>query len=184
MPAIKDQMIWSRPHNGMSLRERFDLSYMPEPNSGCWLWIGTLGYPLGVPRPRITHKAKILAGHRVSIELFKGPIPQGMYACHTCHNTYCVNPDHLYAGTAKQNTDDMMRSGRHAAAQPEVREALIARCKKMNATRRALTHCKRGHPLSGDNLFIDKKGSRVCRECTRMACSKYKRSARSRKTAA
>lgn len=179
MASIKDRMIGSHPHNGMSLRDRFELSYMPEPNSGCWLWIGTIGYPLGVPRPRIKHKTKILAGHRVSIELFKGPIPHGMYACHTCHNTYCVNPDHLYIGTAKQNSQDMVMAGRHAVNNPSAREAIVRNIEKANEKRRAMTTCKRGHPLAGTNVRIDRRGARVCRECTQISQKKYKSKKRS-----
>ena len=78
---------------------------------GCWLWTGKLkdtGYgeinPGGRSSPR--------GAHRVSYELFKGEIPKGMYVLHKCDVRCCVNPDHLFLGTAKENTQDMMSKGR------------------------------------------------------------------------
>lgn len=76
----------------------------------CWLWIGTLhnkGYGLfGVD-------GRIQRCHRIAYELENGPIPDGMLVCHSCDNRDCVNPAHLWLGTAQDNTTDMVRKGRH-----------------------------------------------------------------------
>lgn len=136
---------------------------IPEPNSGCWLW-------LGKARPAPIQMRPFLRGravNRLSLEAFKGPIPAGLCACHTCHNPMCVNPEHLYAGTKKQNTQDMMRAGRHGAHSPQHRQGYVDRIVAVNAKRRAQTHCKHGHPLSGDNLYVSTKGYRSCRTCVR-----------------
>jgi hypothetical protein len=77
----------------------------------CWIWLGATtrdGYGvMGIGRNK-QHRA-----HRVSFEVFKGAIPEGMVVCHTCDTPRCVNPDHLFVGTVSDNTQDMLRKGRH-----------------------------------------------------------------------
>lgn len=86
--------------------ERFAIKYIPEPNSGCWLWIGFAHKIRNELRPFINSNKKPTLAHRVSYELFKGPIPDGMIVRHKCDNTICVNPDHLVLGTQQDNVKD------------------------------------------------------------------------------
>jgi len=82
---------------------------MPVPFSGCWLWTEALnGAGYGVANV----SNKVERAHRLSFLAFKGSIPDGMYICHSCDEPSCVNPDHLFAGTPKQNMDDMRAKGR------------------------------------------------------------------------
>jgi hypothetical protein len=126
----------------------FTKRYIPEPNTGCWLWIGMYGTG-GYGRFRMN--GKTYAAHRVSYEHFIGPIPEGLTIDHVlargCGNTSCVNPDHLEAVTSATNT---MRG-----SSPTAKNA------------RKLT-CFAGHPFGGYNLRVTSDGVRVCRVCKRL----------------
>ena len=80
--------------------------------SGCQIWTGRInhnGYgTLGIDR--ITKRA-----HRVSWELENGAIPVGLFVLHRCDVRCCINPSHLYLGTALDNTNDIDRRGRRPA---------------------------------------------------------------------
>lgn len=72
---------------------------------GCWLWMGAIAGRYG----QMARKP----AHRFSWELHYGPIPNGLFACHTCDNKLCVRPDHLFLGDASANMRDMVQKGRH-----------------------------------------------------------------------
>lgn len=81
--------------------------------NGCWLWTGaidTQGYGRIARTPFGQKAAKV---HRLIFEHVHGAIPNGAHICHTCHRQACINPNHLYAGTAQSNMDDKMKAGRH-----------------------------------------------------------------------
>lgn len=94
--------------------ERFDALWTPEPTSGCWLWLGALnnrGYGV-FARSAYGHAGQVTYAHRFSLARQLGELPEGACALHTCDNRACVNPDHLYPGSKKDNTADMLRRGR------------------------------------------------------------------------
>jgi hypothetical protein len=101
------------------LEKRFEDRYIPEPNSGCWLWLGDLNkggygiFHLGKERVGNRYRKVRIGAHRLSWELYHGSIPHGLWVLHKCDVTGCVNPDHLFVGTPKDNTDDMVSKGRH-----------------------------------------------------------------------
>lgn len=116
-----------------SLKERFESKYIPEPMSGCWLWLDKLtrdGYG------QMTYKMKSMRAHRWSYSIHVGPIPNGLLVCHKCDTPACVNPKHLFVGTVKDNTEDMIKKGRGLNNKPT---------------------CKYGHQLSGNNLLNTKR---------------------------
>lgn len=116
--------------------DRLRSSYIEEPNSGCWLWIGA-ALKTGYGRIRIHYKE--YKAHRLTYELYKGPIPHGLVLDHLCRTPGCCNPDHLEPVTNKENA----RRGLYGVLK---------------------THCAKGHPLSGPNL-LRWRNLRLCREC-------------------
>lgn len=120
--------------------ERFMAKYMPEPMSGCWLWIGAMtakGYG------SFWANGKSCRAHRWSYRHRNGPIPKGMTLDHLCRVRSCVNPDHLEVVSNRENIQRGIP----------------------NNGNRARTHCIHGHPLSGANLYTTKQGYRQCRAC-------------------
>lgn len=131
-------------------KNRFEERYIPEPMSGCWLWIGQYqsnGYGV-ISLEKNKRIRKNIMAHRASWKIHNGEIKDGLFVCHKCDNRLCVNPKHLFLGTPKDNTQDMIKKGR--------------RIQGINSK----THCKRGHELKKENCFVLKnKNIRRCKLC-------------------
>lgn len=126
--------------------EYVEAASTPEPNTGCWLWPknvvdaereGGLG-----ARARMSLDGRMVLVGRVVLGLLGR---SDLQACHRCDNANCVNPRHLFAGSAKDNSDDMIAKGR--ARHPR------------------RTHCHRGHELTPENSSSNGDGKRTCRIC-------------------
>lgn len=107
------------------LSERF-WPKVPLPSSpdGCMEWSGNrdiAGY--GVIRSGGKDEP-VLKAHRVAWEFTNGPIPDGLFVCHSCDNPPCVRPDHLFVGTVGDNNRDMIAKGRYAKVRPSNRGEL------------------------------------------------------------
>jgi hypothetical protein len=75
-----------------------------EPNSGCWLWNGGHNRIRGYGH--LHFRGRQERAHRASWIAMRGPIPPGIFVCHHCDTPECVNPNHLFLGTAKDNAQD------------------------------------------------------------------------------
>jgi hypothetical protein len=92
--------------------ERLAGKYKPDTN-GCWIWTGgKFNHGYGAIGAGSKQSRQNLLAHRVSYEHYKGPIPEGLDVCHTCDVKLCINPEHLFVGTAKDNVRDMYQKGR------------------------------------------------------------------------
>lgn len=185
---------------------------------GCWEWqrnVNSFGYA------QVVFRRKNWTVTRLMMCITHGAFDEQLDVCHTCDNTRCVNPLHLWLGTRKQNSQDCIEKGRHykavrthcprghAYAEHGVRYTagkpwrtciVCDRAKQRIAlgwpedlaysappqkrrrrpdaptpTRRSFgkhpkrTHCRRGHPLEGENLYKKPNGGRQCKICRQAA---------------
>ena len=137
---------------------------VPEPNSGCMLWLGTVdkdGYGkfcLSSVSSHTNGKTSVRA-HRFIYEGLRGKIPDGMVTDHKCRVRSCCNPDHIEIVTPQENSSRQI-SNREACSRAGKKGSW-----KIAGINRAKTHCPHGHPYEGWNLIIFKSGSRACRTC-------------------
>jgi hypothetical protein len=119
----------------------------PVPFSGCWIWmksIGTNGYG------KTWHNNKTALAHRVAWIITEGEISNELELDHLCRVRSCINPQHLEPVTPKENLSRSPLIGLRGAP----------------VHHRNKTHCPKGHPYSGENLYLSpKSGGRVCKIC-------------------
>jgi predicted XRE-type DNA-binding protein len=103
-------MIWKarKRYQTRDIADRFWEKVDVRASNECWEWRASISGRYGQFRV----DGKYLRSHRVAYTLHKGTIPDGMVVCHKCDYPLCCNPDHLFLGTLKDNSQDMVSKGR------------------------------------------------------------------------
>jgi hypothetical protein len=146
MGRKKGSVAWNRGHR-VGDEARFFAKVM-KTDDGCWLWMG-FRWKSGYPRfwaddPIGVSPKRDWRAHRWAYLRFRGPIPEGLQPDHLCRNPGCVNPWHLEAVSARENT-------------------LRGNTVSGNNARKVV--CLKGHSLGGENLYMTPDGRRQCRVC-------------------
>jgi hypothetical protein len=109
---------------------------------GCWTWTGQTDKAKVLKYGRFTYSSqgrrRSVRAHRMMWELVNGPIANGLFVLHKCDNPLCVRPEHLYLGTALDNTWDMLTRGRARgtlAPHGKLTEADVAEIRRIWAAR-------------------------------------------------
>lgn len=146
-----------------TIRERFEEKFTPEPNSGCWLWIGAYGSRHGEYGIFffVNRRDKQLA-HRAAWWIYKGTIPPGLQVNHKCNNSYCVNPEHLYLGTQQQNVADAVACGVYSRCRQGERSAThklsLAQVKLIRASKDSSIELGRLYKVSRETIWSVRAG--------------------------
>jgi hypothetical protein len=124
------------------LAERYAARVREDLESGCWIWRGPTirGYGVLTIGSRTNGTRRNEYAHRVAWEIYRGPIPAGLFVLHRCDNPACSNPAHLFLGSHDDNMADRSRKGRamrgsaHVAAKLTERDVLAVRASDETAT--------------------------------------------------
>jgi hypothetical protein len=126
-------------------------------DNNCWIWTaGRNGNGYG----NFWFMGRTVGAHQMAYELSVGEITKGMCVLHSCDNGHlgCVRPDHLFLGTLKDNSQDMISKGRHKNQQK--------------------THCPKGHEYTPENTRKQRLNTgsicRVCKTCHREQMARRK----------
>ena len=126
--------------------------------TGCWEWnryVSTNGYGT------VKHNRKQYPAHRFMWQYKFGPASADMHVCHKCDNRRCVNPDHLFLGTAKDNMHDMITKGRKIVARGEGSGAAKLTAEQVVAIRddaRPQARIAAEYGISQTNVSLIKRG--------------------------
>jgi hypothetical protein len=106
---LKNSSLRRQERKKESIANRLYKNIYKNPLNGCWEWTDSKSKQ---GHGRIGYRDKVYLTHRLSYEISIGEIPDGKNVCHKCDNPPCINPEHLFVGTQKDNISDMVSKGR------------------------------------------------------------------------
>jgi hypothetical protein len=160
-PSMRELSNVRKGHKGAfcvdPVRRFFAKVEQPANSKACWRWLGGHADGYGA----LFVNGKRMKATRFSWEIHnRQPFPPGLYALHSCDNPWCVNPEHIRPGTAKENTADAVARGRLVKVMDNP---------KWRHGNPHKTHCLRGHELVFDGRYWR------CKECLRMHRAAYQK---------
>lgn len=134
-----------------ALLERLLASTIPEPNTGCALWLGHVN-ERGYGQTHV--QGKVMKAHRAAWIAVNGPLAEGLCVLHRCDQPSCVRPDHLFVGTQAENVHDCIAKGRRMSDRT--------------------THCPNGHPYGAEKTRRRGSNARRCATCEQKRNETYR----------
>jgi hypothetical protein len=129
-----------------------------EKGDGCWTWkSGTDGNGYA----RVWYKGKRQPASRVACELSGKPRPGALHACHTCDNKLCVNPAHIFWGTAKDNMQDWTKKGKNRLANDRTLWGMGKHWATNPAAKRAMSAQMRMELSTGQRIVLRGEKGRI-----------------------
>lgn len=126
----------------------------------CWIWEGG---KFGTGRPAFNFEGRVIAASRFSYFLHYRELPEKLCVCHKCDNPLCVNPEHLFLGTHKDNVDDKVRKGRQMRGEKHYRtklsDEIVKEIREVHKTLKSPTKISEIYGISIDhvNLIVHRR---------------------------
>jgi hypothetical protein len=139
-------------NNMEGLLARFETKFTKTNDGSCWLWHANK-FSCGYGQFKVCRSPQ--NAHRVSWRLYRGMIPASLWVLHECDVRACVNPNHLFLGTSKNNNEDMVHKGRARPAKGEDSGSAVLTEKLVRWVRSVYTP---RHPVYGGSALARQLG--------------------------
>lgn len=134
-------------HHATPAIDRFWKHVEPEPNSGCWIWVGCRN-KRGYGQMQVGRRGEgLMLAHRFAYQYFRGPIPEGLEPDHLCRIPPCANYSHLELVSHREN---FLRGNHYAAVGLRTNSCLYGHSKEDAYVWNGIRFCRECKRLRGD----------------------------------